>query len=161
VNYAEDIFVGYRHFDRAGIQPLFPFGHGLSYTTFGYDHLQLSKPELSPNGSLTASVDITNTGKRSGAEVVQLYLHDLRPKIDRPVRELKGFAKVALQPGETKTVQFTIQPRDLAYFDVPGQQWKADAGDYEVEIGASSRDLRQKAALRLNADFNAKILAKK
>ncbi len=161
VNYAEGIYVGYRHFDQAGIQPPFPFGHGLSYTTFGYDHLQLSQPALAPDGSITASVDITNTGKRAGAEVVELYLRALHPKIDRPVRELKGFTKVALQPGETKTVQFNIQPRDLAYFDVSGHQWKADAGDYEVEVGASSRDLRQKSALQLNADFTDKVVANK
>jgi beta-glucosidase len=148
VHYAEGIYVGYRHFDKVGIQPLFPFGYGLSYTTFSYDHLKLSNPELQPDGSITASVDITNTGKRAGAEVAELYIHDLHPKIDKPVRELKGFAKVSLQPGETKTIHFQISPRDLAYFDVPGHQWKADPGDYEIEIGASSRDIRQKAPLR-------------
>ena len=158
VNYAEGIYVGYRHFDTAGIQPLFPFGYGLSYTTFGYDHLQLSKAELSPDDSITVSADITNTGKRAGEEVAELYLRDLHPKIDKPVRELKGFSKIALQPGETKTIHFTIKPRDLAYFDVPRHQWKADAGEYEIEIGASSRDIRQKAILRLNADFTDKIL---
>ena len=89
---------------------------------------------------------------------MKLYLSDLHPKIDKPVRELKGFAKVALQPGETKTIQFTIQPRALAYFDAAGHQWKADAGDYEIQVGASSRDIRQKAVLRLNADFTDKVL---
>ncbi|HZI33568.1 MAG TPA: glycoside hydrolase family 3 C-terminal domain-containing protein, partial [Candidatus Binatia bacterium] len=148
VHYAEGIYVGYRHFDKAGIKPLFPFGFGLSYTTFGYNRLKLSKSDLKPDGSITASVDITNTGKRVGAEVVELYIHDLHPKIDKPVRELKGFSKVSLKPGETKTVQFQISPRDLAYFDVPGKQWKADAGKYEVQIGASSRDIRQQATLR-------------
>ena len=154
VNYAEGIYVGYRHFDRAGIQPLFPFGYGLSYTTFGYKHLRLSQKKLSSDGSVTASVDITNIGRRAGEEVVELYIHDLHPKIDKPVRELKGFSKIALQPGETKTVQFTIHPRDLAYFDTPDHQWKTDAGKYEIEIGASSRDIRQKAVLQLNADFS-------
>jgi beta-glucosidase len=157
VDYAEGIYVGYRHFDKDHIRPLFPFGYGLSYTTFGYHHLRLSKRELSPDGSVTASVDITNTGKRAGAEVVELYIHDPKPKIDRPLRELKGFSKVALQPGETKTVHFTIRPRALAYFDTPGHQWKADAGDYQIQIGASSRDLRQKAMLRLNADYTDKV----
>ncbi|MGH7989563.1 MAG: glycoside hydrolase family 3 C-terminal domain-containing protein, partial [Limisphaerales bacterium] len=111
VNYAEGIYVGYRHFDKDNIQPLFPFGYGLSYTTFGYKNLRLSQSQLAPDGSVTASVDITNTGKRAGEEVAELYIHDLHPKIDKPVRELKGFSKVALQPGETKTVQFTITPR--------------------------------------------------
>jgi beta-glucosidase len=157
VNYAEGIYVGYRHFDQANIAPIFPFGYGLSYTTFGYAHLKLSQSELAPDGSVTASVDITNTGKRAGAEVVELYVHDTKPKIDKPVRELKGFAKVALQPGETKTVQFTLQPRALAYFDTPGHQWKADAGDYQVQIGASSRDLRQQAVLHLTADYTEKL----
>ena len=157
VHYAEGIYVGYRHFDKAGIKPLFPFGYGLSYTTFDYRHLQLSSSHLKPDGTVTASVNITNTGKRAGAEVVELYIHDLHPKIDKPVRELKGFAKVSLQPGETKTVNFQISPRDLAYFDVPGKQWKADAGDYEVQIGASSRDIRQQGELALNADFTDKV----
>ena len=161
VNYAEGIYVGYRHFDQAGIEPLFPFGYGLSYTTFGYAHLKLSKSSLAPDGSVTASVDITNTGKRAGEEVVQLYVHDTRPQIDKPVRELKGFDKVALQPGETKTVQFTIQPRALAYFDTTGHQWKADAGDYEIQIGASSRDIRQKAVLRLKSDYTENVASTK
>ena len=158
VNYAEGIYVGYRHFDKDNIQPLFPFGYGLSYTTFDYKNLQLSKTNLSPDGSVTASVDIINAGKRAGEEVAELYLHDLQPKIDKPVRELKGFSKIALQPDEIKIVHFTIHPRDLAYFDAPNHQWKADAGEYEIEIGASSRDIRQKAMLRLNADFTNKIL---
>jgi beta-glucosidase len=161
VNYAEGIYVGYRHFDQAAIAPLFPFGYGLSYTTFGYDNLKLSQNKLSPDGSVTASVDITNTGKRAGEEVVELYIHDPRPQIDKPVRELKGFTKVALKPGETKTVQFTVQPRALAYFDTPGHQWKADAGDYEIQVGASSRDLRQKAELHLTADYTDKMASAK
>ena len=161
INYAEGIYVGYRHFDQAGIEPLFPFGYGLSYTTFGYDNLKLSKNDLAPDGSVTASVDITNTGKRAGEEVVELYIHDLKPQIDKPVRELKGFAKVALNPGETKTVQFNLQPRALAYFDTPGHQWKANAGDYEIQVGASSRDIRQKAVLHLTADYTDKMASAK
>jgi beta-glucosidase len=157
VNYAEGIYVGYRHFDKDNIQPLFPFGYGLSYTTFGYKNLQLSQTQLAPAGSVTASVDITNTGKRAGEEVAELYIHDLHPQIDKPVRELKGFSKIALQPGETKTVQFTIHPRDLAYFDVPNHQWKSDAGGYEIEIGASSRDIRQKSVIQLSGDFTDKV----
>jgi beta-glucosidase len=156
VHYAEGIYVGYRHFDKNGITPLFPFGYGLSYTTFRYSNLRLSSAELPPSGNITASVDITNTGKRAGEEVAELYVHDLNPKIDKPVRELKGFAKVALAPGETKTVDFTVAPRDLAYYDVPGAQWKADPGKYEIEIGASSRDIRQKRSVQLTAVFAGK-----
>jgi len=153
VNYAEGIYVGYRHFDKAGIQPLFPFGYGLSYTTFRFKHLKLSDADMAADGSVNARAEITNTGKRAGEEVVQLYIHDLDPKIDKPIRELKGFSKVALLPGQTKTVQFTIRPRDLAYFDVPGHQWKADAGEYEIEVGASSRDIRLTSRVRLAQDY--------
>jgi len=151
--YAEDIYVGYRHFDKAKIEPLFPFGYGLSYTTFKYSNLELSSGTLEPDGSVMVRVDVTNTGKRAGEEVAQLYVHDVKPIIDRPVRELKGFAKIELEPGETKTVQFNIKPRDLAYFDVPGHQWKANAGEYEIQVGASSRDIKFKKTVRLTGDF--------
>ncbi len=157
VRYEEGIYVGYRHFDKAGIQPLFPFGHGLSYATFRYQQIKLSQTEMQPDGSVTASVKITNTGKRAGAEVVQLYIHDPRPEIDKPVRELKSFAKVALQPGESKTVAFKIAGRDLAYFDESGKQWKARAGLYEMQIGASSRDIRQRAVLKLDDSYAEKL----
>ena len=153
VNYAEGIYVGYRHFDKANIAPQFPFGYGLSYTTFQYADLRLSKPMFQPGDTTQATVRITNTGQRAGDEVAELYVHDLAPRIDKPVRELKGFARVSLQPGESKTVTFTITPRDLAYCDVNGRQWKADAGDYAIEVGHSSRDLTQKATLQLAHDF--------
>ncbi len=152
VDYAEGIYVGYRHFDKEKIALLFPFGYGLSYTTFRYGPLRLSQPTLAPHGTVSARVDVTNTGRRAGAEVVELYVHDPSPRIDKPVRELKGFQKVALAPGETKTVSLTLTPRAFAYCDVPGKQWKADAGDYDVEVGASSRDIRQRARLQLTAD---------
>ena len=157
VNYAEGIYVGYRHFDKVGIHPIFPFGYGLSYTTFDYKNLKLSPSELKPDGVVTVDVDVTNTGKREGEEVVQLYVHDLNPKIDKPVRELKAFSKVALKPGETKDVQFELTPRNLVYFDSPGKQWKADAGEYEIEVGASSRDIRLKFPLQLAATFTDKV----
>ena len=153
VKYAEGIYVGYRHFDHADIQPIFPFGYGLSYTTFKYSGLKLSSSRVSSDGTVTASLKVTNTGKRAGEEVVQLYIHETKAKIDRPARELKGFAKISLNPNETKTVSFNIKPRDLAYFDVTGHQWKAGAGKYEVEIGASSRDIRLTAPLTLQQAF--------
>jgi len=157
VSYDEGIYVGYRHFDKAAIAPLFPFGHGLSYTTFGYSNLRLSSPTLAPNGTVTVSLDITNTGRRAGAEVVQLYVHDTQPRIDKPVRELKGFAKIELGAGQTRRVSLLLRPRDLAYCDVPGQQWKADAGSYQIQIGASSRDIRQQVLVRLAGDFREPI----
>jgi beta-glucosidase len=157
VTYAEGIYVGYRHFDKENIQPLFPFGYGLSYTTFKYSDLKLSSAQLDANGQITASLDVKNTGKRAGDEIVELYLHELHPVIDRPVRELKGFVKVSLNPGETKTVQFHLSPRDLCYYDVDGRQWKADSGQYEIQIGASSRDIRLTAPFQLSEPFTQKV----
>jgi beta-glucosidase len=154
VNYEEGIYVGYRHFDKQGIAPIFPFGHGLSYTTFEYSNLKQSR---TISGNFQVSVDVSNTGKRAGEEVVQLYVHDPKPKVDKPVRELKGFAKVALESGAAKTVVLELTPRDLAYFDVKGKQWKADAGSYQVELGASSRDLRLKTVLRLNKTYTESV----
>ncbi len=157
VTYAEGIYVGYRHFDKQKIAPLFPFGYGLSYTTFRYSHLRQGKPQMGPSGTVRVSVDVTNTGQREGAEVAELYVHDPSPKIDKPLRELKGFGKVDLLPGQTKTVTMTLRPRDFAYCDVPGKQWKADAGRYKVEVGASSRDIRQQASVRLTATYTEPI----
>ena len=157
VTYAEGIYVGYRHFDKQKIAPLFPFGYGLSYTTFRYSHLRQGKPQMGPSGTVRVSVDVTNTGQREGAEVAELYVHDPSPKIDKPLRELKGFGKVDLLPGQTKTVTMTLHPRDFAYCDVPGKQWKADAGRYKVEVGASSRDIRQQASVRLTATYTEPI----
>jgi beta-glucosidase len=161
VRYTEGVFVGYRHFDKRGIAPLFPFGHGLSYTTFNYGNLQLSQSGTPVGSSILVSVDVTNTGKRAGEEVVQLYVRDPETKTDRPPRELRGFDRVALQPGETKAALFTITPRDFAFFDVPGAQWKAPAGRYDIEIGASSRDIRLKTSLVLDADFTEKVPSSK
>ena len=157
VKYAEDIYVGYRHFDKRGIAPLFPFGHGLSYTTFEFSNLKLTQSGDPIGTAILASVDVTNTGKRAGDEVVQLYIHDREPKVDKPLRELKGFSRMTLQPRETRTVTFTLTPRDFAYFDTPGRQWKAGASTYDIEVGASSRDIRQRAALKLDADFTEKV----
>jgi beta-glucosidase len=157
VDYAEGIYVGYRHFDKAGIQPLFPFGFGLSYTTFRYTNLRLSQPRLAPNGTVMVRVNITNTGHREGAEVVELYVHDPHPTINKPVQELKGFQKVDVMPGQTRSVRLTLTPHDLAYCDVPGKQWKADAGIYDIQIGASSRDIRLAAPLRLTATYTKPI----
>ena len=153
VRYEEGIYVGYRHFDKKGIAPVFPFGFGLSYTTFQYANLRLSSTVFNPKRNFNASVDITNTGMRAGEEVVELYTHDPAPKIDRPVRELKGFAKVALGPGQTKTVTIPLSGRSFAYCDVPGKRWKAYPGDYDIEVGSSSRDIRLRNRVRLLTTF--------
>jgi beta-glucosidase len=159
VKYAEDIFVGYRHFDRSGIEPLFPFGFGLSYTSFEYKNLKVSSPQLTPTNSVTVTVDVVNTGERPGEEVAELYIYDTYPRVTRPIRELKGFSKIALKPGETKTVAFKIKPRDLAYFDVADHAWKSNPGAYEIGIGASSRDLRVRAPLQLVGTYTDPIVA--
>jgi beta-glucosidase len=149
VNYAEGVLVGYRWFDEKKIEPLFPFGFGLSYTTFKIGEPALSAKELRKGGNLTVKVAVTNTGKRAGAEVVQLYVADREASVPRPPKELKGFQKVFLQPGESKTVEFTVTPRDLSFWDVAAGNWKAEPGIFEIQIGNSSRNLTGKAAFEL------------
>ena len=153
--YNEGIFVGYRWYDKKKIKPMFPFGYGLSYTTFKYGKVKASSKKLSPDGELSVSVEVTNTGKRTGKEIVQLYVRDLAwfPKVEREVRALKSFAKVDLKPGENKVVILTVKPSDLSYFDVDSKNFRADAGRYAVEIGASSRDIKGKVKFRLIDDY--------
>ncbi|MCK9555110.1 glycoside hydrolase family 3 C-terminal domain-containing protein [bacterium] len=147
IYYEEGIFVGYRYFDRENIEPLFPFGHGLSYTAFKYDNLNITKG--SDKIAATASVDITNTGKREGAEVVQLYVQDPECSVERPVKELKGFKRINLKPGETETVTFELTKRDLSFYDVKSKSWVAEPGTFNVLIGGSSRDIRQEGSFEL------------
>lgn len=152
VRYEEGIYVGYRAFDKRNIAPLFPFGYGLSYTTFQIDNVKLSSPTLSATGQLTVQARVTNTGKRAGAQVVQLYVRDPHPKVDKPVRELKGFVKVVLEPGQSQIVEFPLTPRDFAWCDVVAKGWRVSAGSYEITVGDSSRNLRQKTTVQL-ADY--------
>ena len=138
VYYKEGIYVGYRHFDTRKVQPRFPFGYGLSYTTFKY-----GKPTVKANGeNFDVTVSVTNTGSREGKEVVQLYIGDVKCSVDRPVKELKGFEKLTLQPGETKTATFTITPRDLKFYDEVNHKWKLEPGKFKAFIGASELDIR-------------------
>ena len=141
VNYAEDIFVGYRYYDKKKMNVLFPFGFGLSYSEFKYDNLKLSKEEINENEELTVTVDITNIGKREAKEAVELYVKNCESDIIRPIREFKGFDKVNLLPGETKTVTFKLNKRSFAYFDERIMDWAVPSGTYEIEIGKSSRDI--------------------
>lgn len=145
VYYAEGLFAGYRYYDKKKITPLFPFGFGLSYTSFSYSSLRLSAREIGPNDILQMSVDITNTGKRVGKEVVQLYIRDKEARLQRPEKELKAFAKVLLAPGATKTVTLAISRDALAYYDDRACEWVVEAGEFEVLVGASSQDLRAAA----------------
>ncbi len=142
IRYNEGVMVGYRWFDTKKIRPLFAFGHGLSYTTFGYGKLSADASKIGPDGALTLSVDVTNTGSRAGAETVQLYISDTKASVKRPAKELKNFAKIYLEPGQTKTVTFTVRPSDLAFFDAGAHAWKAEPGEFRAHVGAASDDIR-------------------
>lgn len=142
IRYNEGVLVGYRWFDTKKIRPLFAFGHGLSYTTFGYGKLSADASKIGPDGAMTLSVDVTNTGSRAGAETVQLYISDTKASVKRPAKELKNFAKIYLEPGQTKTVTFTVRPSDLAFFDAGAHAWKAEPGEFRAHVGAASDDIR-------------------
>jgi beta-glucosidase len=141
-DYGEGVFVGYRWYDSRDIEPAFPFGHGLSYTTFAYRNLRVP-PRAARGGTLEVSVDVTNTGTRAGAETVQLYVGDEATRaVVRPEKELKAFRKVNLQPGETTTVRFSLTPRDFQYYDTHAHRWADTPGTHRIIIGSSSRDVR-------------------
>ena len=142
VEYPEGVFVGYRYYDAKEMDVRFPFGFGLSYTTFAYSNLKLSAESVTDADTLTVTCDIANTGAVAGKEIVQLYVAEKQPCIGRPPKELKGFAKVALQPGETKTVTFTLDKRSFAFYDIDLPGWRVNEGDFDILVGASSRDIR-------------------
>jgi beta-glucosidase len=141
VYYEEGIYIGYRHFDTKKVEPLFPFGFGLSYTTFKLENLKMNKKTITMDDKLVATLDITNTGKRNGAEVVQLYIQDVQCSLERPIKELKGFQKVALKPGEKKTISLDITNKDLQFYNDKSHQWMAEKGKFRLLIGTSSRDI--------------------
>ena len=151
VEYKEGIFVGYRWNDREQIKPLLCFGHGLSYTTFEYGKVTAEGRQMGPDGTITVSVPVKNTGSRAGAEIVQLYVSDLKSSLPRPVKELKGFRKITLQPGQEQMVSFTIDRKALSFYDDTKQDWVAEPGTFEVLVGASACDIRGKAAFELTA----------
>ncbi len=141
VEYREGIFVGYRYYDKKKMNVLFPFGYGLSYTTFEYSNLTVDKDKMKDTDTLKVSVDVTNTGKMAGKEVVQLYVADKESTVIRPPKELRDFAKVELAPGETKTVTFTLGKRAFAYYSVNIHDWHVETGEFDIMIGKSSRDI--------------------
>jgi len=151
VYYGEGLFVGYRYYEKKKVAPLFPFGFGLSYTTFAYSSLSLSAQQIGPDDLLQVSVDITNTGQRAGKEIVQVYVRDEQASLGRPEKELKAFAKVQLEPGERKTVTLSLARDALAYYDDLTHEWVAEAGEFEVFVGASSQDIRARATFTLTA----------
>jgi beta-glucosidase len=149
VEYKEGLLVGYRWFDTKQIEPLFPFGYGLSYTKFEYSALKLVPGTAESGAIVTVQCEVTNTGPRGGAEIVQLYVHQDKPSLTRPEKELKGFQKVFLKSGEKKTVSIPLDRNAFAYYDPDKSGWVAEQGDYTILIGASSRDIRLKDLWKL------------
>jgi beta-glucosidase len=141
VKYNEGIFVGYRGYEKNGIKPLFPFGYGLSYTTFKFSNLKISPAVPRVGEAITVSFDLKNTGTRAGAEVAQLYLGNPGASVPRPAKELKSFAKVNLNPGETKHLMLELAPREMSFFDVSSNSWKQEPGKFTVMVGHSSADV--------------------
>ena len=149
-HYDEGVYVGYRWYDTKEIPVQFPFGHGLSYTTFEYSNAKAAKPSMTASGTLKVSVDVANTGDYDGAEVVQLYIADPEASIDRPAKELKGFEKVFLKAGEKKTVTFEIDAEDLSYFDADKHEWVAEPGEFQALFARSAGDVQTMVNFMLN-----------
>lgn len=149
VDYAEGIYVGYRYYDTKQVEPQFPFGYGLSYTSFAYSGLTVMPGKVTGDVPIAVTMKVRNTGNRAGAEVVELYVSDGHSKIDRPVHELKGFRRVELKPGEIQTVRFLLNRSSLSYWSTEKNIWVAEPGKFEIQVGASSRDIRLRAPLEL------------
>jgi beta-glucosidase len=148
ISYEEGVFVGYRGFEHSGVKPLFPFGYGLSYTTFQYANLAVT-PARTRDGSVQVSFDVTNTGSRAGADVAQVYVSDPEASVPRPPKELKGFAKVSLEPGETRRVTVALDRRALSYYDVKAKGWRAEPGEFGILVGRSSADVVLRGSMTL------------
>jgi beta-glucosidase len=161
VLYGEGIFVGYRHYDLRDVEPLFPFGHGLSYTSFEYSDLKITSPlkrGARPSTSLHSAQDtraaqiavtVKNTGPLKGKEVVQLYVSDKHSSLPRPPKELKGFAKIALDPGKSTTIKFDLDERAFSFYDPDRKQWVMEPGEFEILVGSSSRDIRARVVMKV------------
>jgi len=149
VKYSEGVFLGYRHFDRSKIKPLFPFGFGLSYTTFKYSNFSLSPASGKLTTPIAISFDVSNTGKRSGTEVAELYVGDSHASMPRPVKELKGFAKIDLHPGETKHVILNLDRRAFSFYDIKRKDWNAEPGDFQILVGGSSDKIQLQGTFHL------------
>ncbi len=151
VRYGEGIFIGYRYYDAKAMPVLFPFGHGLSYTTFAYGAPRVSAEAFRDIDGVTVSVDVTNTGPAAGKEVVQVYVHDRKSRLARPPKELKGFVKVALEPGETKTVTVHLDFRAFAYYHPGYRRWITEDGEFDILVGASAADIRGAVTVTLHS----------
>jgi beta-glucosidase len=144
IEYKEGVFVGYRWYESKNIEPLYPFGFGLSYTSFAYENLKISASSIAKNEPLTVEFTLKNTGTIAGAEVAQLYVHDIQSSVIRPVKELKGFSKVFLNAGESKTIKLTLNEKDFAFWDVNQKKWNAESGEFEILIGSASNNIKLK-----------------
>ncbi|HEY9077073.1 MAG TPA: glycoside hydrolase family 3 C-terminal domain-containing protein [Anaerolineaceae bacterium] len=154
VRYGEGLFIGYRYYDIKRIPVQFPFGYGLSYTTFAYSNPQISATHFKDTDGVVVSVDVTNTGNLPGKEIVQVYVHDQKSCLVRPYKELKGFSKVELQPGETKTVSISLDFRSFAFYHHEYKQWITESGKFNILIGASSEDIRYSLEVELESTLN-------
>ena len=149
-HYGEGVYVGYRYYDSKNIEPLFPFGHGLSYTSFQYSDVRVDKTAIDETESIQVTCKVKNVGKTAGKEVLQLYVKDLESDVNRPLKELRGFEKVELEVGEEKSVTFILKPDDFKYYSTKYNCWKSDSGDFDILIGSSSRDIRLLQRVHLN-----------
>ena len=156
VEYQEGVFVGYRYYDTKEIDVLFPFGHGLSYTNFEYSDLKVNKNEINDNEKIIVTMKVKNTGDICGKEVVQLYVSDVESNISRPAKELKGFEKVSLNPGEEKEISFELDKRSFAYYNVDIRDWHVETGKFEILIGKSSKDIVLKESITVNSTVEIK-----
>ncbi|HEY4390854.1 MAG TPA: glycoside hydrolase family 3 C-terminal domain-containing protein [Paenibacillus sp.] len=157
VEYREGIFVGYRYYDTKEVKPLFPFGHGLSYTTFEYSNIVIDRKAIKDTESVNVQLTIRNTGSRTGKEIVQLYVRETESAVMRPAKELKGFTKVELQPGEEKTITFTLDKRSFAYYNVALKDWHVESGEFEILIGRSSEDIVLRDTMSVKSTVTLKI----
>jgi beta-glucosidase len=158
VEYKEGIFVGYRYYDKKNIKPLFPFGFGLSYTSFEYSNLLINKKEILDTDTVSVSVNVKNTGSVIGKEIVQLYVKDVDSTMMRPEKELKGFEKVELKPGEEKTVTFTLDKRSFAYFNVELKDWHVETGEFKILIGKSSKEIVLSESIQVQSTVSIRKL---
>lgn len=161
VEYKEGIFVGYRYYDKKAMDVLFPFGYGLSYTNFEYSNLKISKNEIDDAEKVTVSVNIKNIGDVFGKEIVQLYIRDKESSVTRPEKELKGFEKIGLEPGEEKEVTFILNKRSFAYYNVDLGDWHVESGEFEILIGKSSREIVLKEVITVNTTSPIKTIVTK
>jgi beta-glucosidase len=149
VEYRESVYIGYRYYEKADKAVRYPFGFGLSYTTFEYSDIKLDKASMDENDTLTVTCKIKNTGNVAGYEIAQLYVADKESTIYRPVKELKGFKKIHLEPGETKTVEFVIEPDMLKFFDDAKHEWVLEKGVFTAYVGSASDDIRTQISFEI------------